>query len=44
MKVNLSWVSGNRVQKETINSIPYFRENVHVQKAIAEAEKETESP
>ena len=33
-------VSGNRVQKETINSIPYFRENVHVQKAIAEAEKE----
>ena len=32
--------SGNRVQKETINSIPYFRENVHVQKAIAEAEKE----
>lgn len=33
-------VSGNRVQKETINSIPYFRENVHVQKAITEAEKE----
>ena len=33
-------VSGNRVQKETINSIPYFRENVHVQKAIEEAEKE----
>lgn len=33
-------VSGNRIQKETINSIPYFRENVHVQKAIAEAEKE----
>lgn len=33
-------VSGNRVQKETINSIPYFRENVHVQNAIAEAEKE----
>ena len=32
-------VSGNRVQKEIINSIPYFRENVHVQKAIAEAEK-----
>ena len=33
-------VSGNRVLKETINSIPYFRDNVHVQKAIAEAEKE----
>lgn len=33
-------VSGNRVLKETINSIPYFRGNVHVQKAIAEAEKE----
>ena len=33
-------VSGNRVKKETNNSSPYFRENGHVQKAIAEAEKE----
>ena len=36
-------VSGNRVLKETINSIPYFRGNVHVQKAIAEAEKKVKA-
>lgn len=33
-------VRGNEVLKETINSIPYFKESHHVQGAIREAEKE----
>lgn len=35
-------VIGGKVIKETINAIPYFRENVYVQSAIRAAEKELE--
>lgn len=33
-------VVGDRVLKDTIDAIPYFRESVHVQAAVREAEKE----
>ena len=37
-------VSGNRVQKETINSIPYFREKCSCAESDRGGGKETESP